>query len=78
MVLALRPTPEEVEALNRTGSPTVVVGGEVPGWSSVRIDDVETALTAVRHLIGLGHTRIAHLARRTRPRARRPGLLRAR
>ncbi|WP_027862794.1 LacI family DNA-binding transcriptional regulator [Marmoricola sp. URHB0036] len=61
MVLALRPTPEEVEALDRTGSPTVVVGGAVPGWSSVRIDDVETAATAVRHLVGLGHTRIAHL-----------------
>ncbi len=61
MVLALRPTPEEVASLDRTGSPTVAVGGAVPGWSSVRIDDVETAATAVRHLVGLGHRRIAHL-----------------
>jgi DNA-binding LacI/PurR family transcriptional regulator len=61
MVLALRPTPDEVASLDRTGSPVVVVGGAVPGWSSVRIDDVETAATAVRHLVELGHTRIAHL-----------------
>ena len=61
MVLALRPTPEEVASLERTDSPTVVVGGAVPGWSSVRIDDVLAAETAVRHLVGLGHTRIAHL-----------------
>jgi LacI family repressor for deo operon, udp, cdd, tsx, nupC, and nupG len=61
MVLALRPTPEEVASLERTGSPTVVVGGAVPGWSSVRIDDVEAAATAVRHLVELGHTKIAHL-----------------
>ena len=61
MVLALRPTPEEIAWLERTGSPTVVVGGAVPGWSSVRIDDVETAGDAVRHLVGLGHRRIAHL-----------------
>lgn len=61
MVLALRPTPEEVASLERTGSPTVVVGGAVPGWSSVRIDDIEAAETAVRHLIELGHTRIAHI-----------------
>jgi LacI family repressor for deo operon, udp, cdd, tsx, nupC, and nupG len=61
MVLALRPTPEEIASLDRTGSPTVVVGGAVPGWSSVRIDDLETAATAVRHLLELGHTRIAHL-----------------
>jgi LacI family transcriptional regulator, repressor for deo operon, udp, cdd, tsx, nupC, and nupG len=61
MVLALRPTPEEVASLERTGSPTVVVGGAVPGWSSVRIDDVEAASTAVRHLLDLGHTKIAHL-----------------
>ncbi len=61
MVLALRPTPEEVASLERTGAPTVAVGGAVPGWSSVRIDDVETAASAVRHLVGLGHKRIAHL-----------------
>jgi DNA-binding LacI/PurR family transcriptional regulator len=61
MVLALRPTPEEVASLERTDSPTVVVGGAVPGWSSVRIDDVLAAETAVRHLVELGHTRIAHL-----------------
>lgn len=61
MVLALRPTSEEVASLERTGSPVVVVGGAVPGWSSVRIDDVEAAQTAVGHLVGLGHTRIAHL-----------------
>jgi LacI family repressor for deo operon, udp, cdd, tsx, nupC, and nupG len=61
MVLALRPTAEEVASLEQTGSPTVVVGGAVPGWSSVRIDDVEAAATAVRHLVELGHTRIAHL-----------------
>jgi LacI family repressor for deo operon, udp, cdd, tsx, nupC, and nupG len=61
MVLALRPTPDEIASLDRTGSPTVVVGGSVPGWSSVRIDDVEAAATAVRHLVELGHTKIAHL-----------------
>jgi DNA-binding LacI/PurR family transcriptional regulator len=61
MVLALRPTPAEVASLDRTGSPKVVVGGSVPGWSCVRIDDIETAATAVRHLVELGHTQIAHL-----------------
>jgi LacI family repressor for deo operon, udp, cdd, tsx, nupC, and nupG len=61
MVLALRPTPEEVASLARVGSPTVVVGGFVPDWPSVRIDDVLAATTAVQHLVDLGHQRIAHL-----------------
>lgn len=61
MVLAVRPTPDEAAALDRTGSPVVVVGGTVPGWSHVAIDDVHAARTAVRHLIDLGHTEIAHL-----------------
>jgi LacI family repressor for deo operon, udp, cdd, tsx, nupC, and nupG len=61
MVLALRPTPEEVASLGRVGAPTVVVGGFVPDWPSVRIDDVLAATTAVQHLIDLGHQRIAHL-----------------
>lgn len=61
MVLALRPTPEEIASLTRTGSPTVVVGGAVPGWPSVRIDDILAATTAVQHLIDLGHRRVAHI-----------------
>jgi LacI family repressor for deo operon, udp, cdd, tsx, nupC, and nupG len=61
MVLALRPTPEELALLARTGCPTVAVGGDVPSWPSVRIDDVAAATTAVQHLIDLGHTRIAHI-----------------
>ena len=61
IVLALRPAPEEVASLGRVGSPTVVVGGFVPGWPSVRIDDVLAATTAVQHLIDLGHEHIAHL-----------------
>jgi LacI family transcriptional regulator, repressor for deo operon, udp, cdd, tsx, nupC, and nupG len=40
---------------------TVGAGTRVPGWSSIRIDDVSAARTAADHLIGLGHTRIAHL-----------------
>ncbi|WP_445256072.1 LacI family DNA-binding transcriptional regulator [Nocardioides aurantiacus] len=61
MVLAVRPTAAEVAALDRTGSPVVVVGGTVPGWSHVAIDDLEAARTAVQHLLDLGHTEIAHL-----------------
>ena len=61
MVLAVRPTPEEIASLTKVGSPTVVVGGYVPEWPSVRIDDVLAATTAVQHLIDLGHQRIAHI-----------------
>ncbi|MET0837653.1 MAG: LacI family DNA-binding transcriptional regulator [Marmoricola sp.] len=61
MVLALQPTPAEVASLDRIGAPTVVVGGAVPGWSDVRIDDVEAAAKATQHLLDLGHERIAYL-----------------
>lgn len=45
--------------LRSLGVPVVVVGSRIPGMSSVRIDDVATARTAVAHLADLGHERIA-------------------
>lgn len=41
---------------------TVSSGTPVPGWPSVRIDDVGAARTATAHLLSLGHRRIAHIS----------------
>ncbi|MEJ3744634.1 LacI family DNA-binding transcriptional regulator [Actinomycetes bacterium KLBMP 9797] len=41
---------------------TVSSGTRVPGWPSIRIDDVAAARAATEHLIGLGHRRIAHIS----------------
>jgi DNA-binding LacI/PurR family transcriptional regulator len=41
---------------------TVSSGTPVPGWPSVRIDDVGAARTATTHLLTLGHHRIAHIS----------------
>lgn len=61
LVLSLTPTDEEVAALSRLDRPVAVVGATVPGWSSVRIDDVETARIAMGHLVDLGHRRIGYV-----------------
>ncbi|MFC3500979.1 LacI family DNA-binding transcriptional regulator [Micromonospora krabiensis] len=41
---------------------TISSGTGVPGWPCVRIDDVAAARTATRHLLDLGHRRIAHIS----------------
>lgn len=41
---------------------TVSSGTGVPGWPSIRIDDIAAARTATGHLIGCGHRRIAHIS----------------
>ena len=58
----LRPT--DVTALTALDLPGVTIssGTAVPGWPCVRIDDVAAARTATRHLLELGHTRIAHIS----------------
>ncbi|MFY1695379.1 LacI family DNA-binding transcriptional regulator [Solwaraspora sp. WMMA2101] len=50
-----------ISALKMPGV-TVSSGTGVPGWPSVRIDDVAAARTATNHLLGLGHRRIAHIS----------------
>jgi LacI family transcriptional regulator, repressor for deo operon, udp, cdd, tsx, nupC, and nupG len=56
VILAL--TEPEVRALRALDVPVCMVGTELEGFSSIRIDDVEGAFTAVQHLLNLGHRRI--------------------
>jgi LacI family transcriptional regulator, repressor for deo operon, udp, cdd, tsx, nupC, and nupG len=48
------------------GMAVVLTGARIRDYPRVLIDDVEVALQAVRHLVGLGHTRIA-MVRSTDP-----------
>ncbi|GGM19071.1 MULTISPECIES: LacI family DNA-binding transcriptional regulator [Micromonospora] len=54
----------DLTALGRLDLPGVTIssGTVVPGWPCVRIDDVAAARTATRHLLDLGHRRIAHIS----------------
>jgi DNA-binding LacI/PurR family transcriptional regulator len=53
---------EERRHLASTGHPTMIVGGAVRGLRHVAIDQLGAARMATEHLIGLGHTDIAHVA----------------
>ena len=59
LLLSLTPSPDELARLERLARPVTIVGADVPGASTVRIDDVAAARTATEHLIELGHRRIA-------------------
>ncbi|MBG6183446.1 DNA-binding LacI/PurR family transcriptional regulator [Arthrobacter sp. CAN_A214] len=61
LVMCMALTPEERRALQDLDSPSVVVGGSVQGMRDVSIDDDAAMTEAVEYLLGLGHTRIAHL-----------------
>jgi DNA-binding LacI/PurR family transcriptional regulator len=61
LVLSLKPSPDELDRLARLGRPVTIVGADMPGWATVRIDDHEAAAAATQHLIDLGHRRIAYI-----------------
>ena len=84
IVLTVPVTDAEIATLDAMHIPTALAGFTTAGFPSVRIDDVEAATVATRHLIALGHTRIAHIGAKDEiglrfpvPQARRHGYLTA-
>lgn len=61
ITVALRLTEEELAQLRAVDKPIVAIGGPLPGTTTIRVDDAGISSLATRHLISLGHTRIAHI-----------------
>ncbi len=61
LVVGLPMGQSEVDDLVALGQPLIFVGSGPPGQLTVRLDDRRAGFDATRHLIGLGHTRIAHV-----------------
>lgn len=59
LVLCLPLSDAELDALGGARMPVALVGADIEGRPSVRIDDAAGARTAVQHLVNLGHERIA-------------------
>lgn len=59
IVVSLPPTDEEFQAVLNLGIPLNLLGFEHDGCNSVRIDDVDGAYKAAKHLIDYGHRDIA-------------------
>ncbi|MGC4854556.1 LacI family DNA-binding transcriptional regulator [Micromonospora sp. DT4] len=64
MLVATPLRPSDRTALAALDLPGVTIssGTTVPTWPCVRIDDMAAARTATRHLLDLGHRRIAHIS----------------
>jgi LacI family repressor for deo operon, udp, cdd, tsx, nupC, and nupG len=62
LVVAMQFADAEIDALRSLNVPVVVVGDVMPGAGCVRIDDIAAATTAIRHLLELGHVRIAMIS----------------
>ncbi|MEA5456003.1 LacI family DNA-binding transcriptional regulator [Sinomonas sp. JGH33] len=61
LVVALQLAPEEFAALEAQGQAVALVGSERTGASSVQVEDRAGGLAATRHLVNLGHERIAFI-----------------
>ena len=67
LIVSLPPRDEEVDALARAGVPAVLLDCFHPRLPCLRTDDVAGGLLATRHLVELGHERIAFVGDRTDP-----------
>ncbi len=61
LVVGLPMGQSEVDDLVALGQPLIFVGSGPPGQLTVRLDDIRAGREATEHLVGLGHTCIAHL-----------------
>lgn len=59
LVISLPPPPDQLRRLRERKTPVVFVDVDVPGFPCVTVDDVEGGRLAARHLLELGHRRIA-------------------
>lgn len=67
LVIAIDFTPQEAEQLQALEIPYIGVGAALPELSRVEIDEMGAAELATRHLLHLGHRRIAHIGSRDDP-----------
>jgi DNA-binding LacI/PurR family transcriptional regulator len=61
IIMALQPTKDELESLTSQGQAVALLGAEAQGIGSVSVDNVGAGRSAVRHLLNLGHERIAFI-----------------
>jgi LacI family transcriptional regulator len=64
LLVSLAPRDKEVDAFLRAGAPVVLLDAYHPGLPCLRIDDVAGGMMATRHLLELGHERIAFVGDR--------------
>ena len=62
LIVSLPPNDEEAEHFTRSSIPTVLIDADHPRLCRVVADDVEGGRIATRHLIELGHRKIAFLS----------------
>ncbi|WP_159709098.1 LacI family DNA-binding transcriptional regulator [Arthrobacter sp. 18067] len=61
IAVSLELSEAEIQQLHAMNRPIVGIGGPLPGASTIRIDDTGIARKATNHLLGLGHSKIAHI-----------------
>src|SRR5699024_7396992 len=65
ITVALELAEEDCRLLDRVGVPLLLIGQRVPGRACVFVDNRAGTAAATRHLLNLGHTRIAYIGSRT-------------